>query len=130
MRLLIVEDEAAVRDALVRALETEGYELVLAEDGAQALAAHGAHPADAIVLDVMLPGIDGLEVARRLRADIPRADPDADRPRRGRRPRGRPRRRRRRLPREAVRARGAAGAGARAAPPRDGGVDRQLSSPT
>ena len=69
MRLLIVEDEAAVRDALVRALESEGYELVLAEDGAQALAAMAHTPADAIVLDVMLPGIDGLEVARQLRAE-------------------------------------------------------------
>ena len=67
-RLLIVEDEAAVRDALVRALETEGYELVLAEDGMQALAAMAHAPADALVLDVMLPGVDGLEVARRLRA--------------------------------------------------------------
>src|SRR5262245_9505016 len=69
MRLLIVEDEAAVRDALVRALEKEGYELALAEDGAQALAATAHAPPDAIVLDVMLPGIDGLEVARRLRSD-------------------------------------------------------------
>ena len=68
MRLLIVEDEAAVREALERALETEGYELTLAEDGAQALALMAQAPSDAIVLDVMLPGIDGLEVARRLRA--------------------------------------------------------------
>jgi two-component system response regulator MprA len=68
MRLLIVEDEAAVRDALVRALETEGYDLLLAEDGPQALALMAHTPADAIVLDVMLPGFDGFEVARRLRA--------------------------------------------------------------
>jgi two-component system response regulator MprA len=69
MRLLIVEDEPAVRDALVRALETEGYDLALAEDGAQALATMAQTGADAIVLDVMLPGIDGIEVARRLRVD-------------------------------------------------------------
>lgn len=68
MRLLIVEDEAAVRQALVRALETEGYELTLAEDGVQALDAIARDPADAVVLDVMLPRIDGLEVTRRLRA--------------------------------------------------------------
>jgi two-component system response regulator MprA len=68
VRLLIVEDEAAVRAALERALESEGYELKLAEDGAQALALQAQAPADAIVLDVMLPGIDGLEVARRLRS--------------------------------------------------------------
>lgn len=68
MRLLIVEDEAAVREALVRALETEGYDLALAEDGVQALALIAQSPPDAVVLDVMLPGIDGLEVARRVRA--------------------------------------------------------------
>jgi two-component system response regulator MprA len=68
VRLLIVEDEAAVREALVRALEPEGYELALAEDGVEALAAVLHAPPDAIVLDVMLPNLDGLEVARRLRA--------------------------------------------------------------
>jgi two-component system response regulator MprA len=69
MRILIVEDEPAVRDALVRALEGEGYELSVAEDGAQALAALLHSSVDAVVLDVMLPVIDGLEVARRVRAD-------------------------------------------------------------
>jgi two-component system response regulator MprA len=72
MRLLIVEDEAAVRQALMRALEGEGYELALAEDGAQALAMIAQSPPDAVVLDVMLPGVDGIEVARRVRA---RRDP-------------------------------------------------------
>jgi two-component system response regulator MprA len=69
MRILIVEDEPAVRDALVRALEGEGYELSVAEDGAQGLAALIHSSVDAVVLDVMLPVIDGLEVARRVRAD-------------------------------------------------------------
>ncbi len=69
MRILIVEDERAVREALVRALEGEGYELTVAEDGAQGLAALVHSSADAVVLDVMLPVIDGLEVARRVRAD-------------------------------------------------------------
>jgi two-component system response regulator MprA len=68
MRVLIVEDEAAVRDALSRALESEGYELDLAEDGVQALALAAHSMPDVLILDVMLPGIDGLEVARRLRA--------------------------------------------------------------
>jgi two-component system response regulator MprA len=68
MRLLIVEDEEAVRNALARALASEGYELALAEDGAQALAMLAQVPPDAVLLDVMLPGVDGLEVARRLRA--------------------------------------------------------------
>jgi two-component system response regulator MprA len=67
MRILIVEDDAAVRDALVRALGAEGYELRLAQNGVEALAAVAHSPPDAVVLDVMLPGLDGLEVARRLR---------------------------------------------------------------
>lgn len=69
MRLLIVEDEAAVRQALERALDAEGYDLTLVEDGAAALAAVAAEPPDLILLDVMLPIVDGLETARRLRAD-------------------------------------------------------------
>jgi two-component system response regulator MprA len=69
MRLLVVEDEAAVRDAVTRALELEGYEVHAAGDGAAALVAAGAAEPDAIVLDLMLPVIDGLEVARRLRAE-------------------------------------------------------------
>ena len=69
MRILIVEDEPAVRDALVRALEGEGYDLAVAEDGAQGMAALVHSSADAVILDVMLPVLDGLEVARRVRAD-------------------------------------------------------------
>jgi two-component system response regulator MprA len=68
MRILIVEDEAAVRQALVRALELEGYELALAETGAEGLAAAANSSFDALLLDVMLPEVDGLEVARRVRA--------------------------------------------------------------
>jgi two-component system response regulator MprA len=67
-RLLVVEDDPAVREALIRALEGEGYQLAVAQDGAQALAAVAQTPPDAVVLDVMLPGIGGLEVARRMRA--------------------------------------------------------------
>jgi two-component system, OmpR family, response regulator MprA len=68
VRALIVEDEAAVRDALVRALETEGYELSLATDGAEALAMVSGEQPEVVLLDVMLPVLDGLEVTRRLRA--------------------------------------------------------------
>jgi len=68
MRILIVEDEAAVRQALVRALELEGYELDLAETGVEGLAAVANSSFDALLLDVMLPEVDGLEVARRVRA--------------------------------------------------------------
>jgi two-component system response regulator MprA len=69
MRILVVEDERAVRDALERVLRIDGYEVDLAEDGAAALSALAAREVDAVVLDVMLPVVDGLEVCRRLRAD-------------------------------------------------------------
>ena len=62
MRILVIEDERAVRDALERVLRTDGYEVEVAEDGNQALAALSCTTPDALVLDVVLPGIDGLEV--------------------------------------------------------------------
>lgn len=69
MTILVVDDEPAVRTALRRALEQAGYAVELAADGAQALAAVSARPPDAVVLDVLMPGIDGLDACRRLRAD-------------------------------------------------------------
>jgi two-component system response regulator MprA len=68
MRVLVVDDEPAVRQALDRALRFEGYQTETAEDGRAALAAHAERPADAIVLDVAMPRMDGLEVCRRLRS--------------------------------------------------------------
>jgi two-component system response regulator MprA len=68
MRILVVDDEPAVRDSLERALRLEGYEISLAEDGEQALAALSQDGTDAVLLDVMMPGMDGLEVCRALRA--------------------------------------------------------------
>jgi two-component system response regulator MprA len=65
--LLVVDDEPAVRDALRRALELEGYRVELAEDGADALARIAAREPDAVVLDLLMPVVDGLTVARRLR---------------------------------------------------------------
>jgi two-component system, OmpR family, response regulator MprA len=65
--LLVVDDEPAVREALRRALEVEGYRVELAEDGADALARIAANEPDAVVLDILMPVIDGLTVARRLR---------------------------------------------------------------
>jgi two-component system, OmpR family, response regulator MprA len=69
LRVLIVEDEKAVRDSLQTALELEGYDVVCAADGETGLLAVEDGAPDAIVLDRMLPGADGLAVARRLRAD-------------------------------------------------------------
>ena len=67
MRILVVDDEPAVREALDRALRLEGYDVELAADGRQALERHDAARPDAIVLDVLMPVLDGLEVCRLLR---------------------------------------------------------------
>jgi two-component system, OmpR family, response regulator MprA len=68
MRILVVDDEPAVRDAVDRALRLDGHEVSLAEDGRAALDALAAAPPDALVLDLLMPHVDGLEVCRRLRA--------------------------------------------------------------
>ena len=67
MKILVVDDERAVRDSLRRALELEGYEIDLAADGREALARLGQAQPDMLILDVLMPGVDGLEVCRRLR---------------------------------------------------------------
>jgi len=67
MQILVVDDDRAVREALERALGLEGYNVELAADGAEALAAVERREPDAVVLDVLMPGIDGLEVCRLLR---------------------------------------------------------------
>ena len=68
MRILVVVDEPSVRDALDRALRMDGYKVEVAADGREALDALAFQPPDAIVLDVLMPEPDGLEVCRRLRA--------------------------------------------------------------
>jgi two-component system response regulator MprA len=67
MRILVVDDEPAVREALDRALRLQGYDVALCQDGADALVRLGKERWDAIVLDVMMPQVDGLEVARTIR---------------------------------------------------------------
>ena len=69
LRILIAEDDRAAREALVRALELEGYSVDAVNDGAHALAAVAEEQPDLLLLDVMMPVIDGLAVCRRLRAD-------------------------------------------------------------
>jgi two-component system, OmpR family, response regulator MprA len=68
-RVLVVDDEPPVRDALERALSLEGYRVDLAENGAEALKKVATEEPDVIVLDVLMPGVDGLETCRRLRAE-------------------------------------------------------------
>ena len=67
MRVLVVDDEPGVRTALERALRLERYDVLLATDGRKALDLLAEEKVDAIVLDVSMPEIDGLEVCRRLR---------------------------------------------------------------
>jgi two-component system response regulator MprA len=66
-RVLVVDDEPAVRRALERALRLDNYEVELASDGEEALDALTRTPADAVILDILMPRLDGLEVARRMR---------------------------------------------------------------
>ena len=68
-RVLVVDDDPTVREVVVSYLRAHEHEVVEAEDGETALRCQRDEPADLVVLDLMLPGIDGLEVCRRLRAD-------------------------------------------------------------
>ncbi|MBR13208.1 MAG: DNA-binding response regulator [Acidimicrobiaceae bacterium] len=71
MRILVVDDEADLVDALARGLRREGYAVDTATDGEEALAKASWTPYDLICLDLTMPGIDGLEVCERLRAEPP-----------------------------------------------------------
>ncbi|MBS44589.1 MAG: DNA-binding response regulator [Nocardioides sp.] len=73
-RVLVVDDDRAVRESLRRSLEFNGYDVALAGDGAEALAGIGQIAPDVVVMDVMMPRLDGLEATRALRAagnDVP-----------------------------------------------------------
>ena len=67
MHVLVVDDEPPVREALERTLRAEGFEPSTACDGVDAIRRQAARPADVILLDVLMPRLDGLEVCRRLR---------------------------------------------------------------
>jgi two-component system, OmpR family, response regulator MprA len=68
MRLLVVDDEASVREALALVLDLSGFEVRTAVDGREAIRTLATDPPDAVILDVLMPGLDGLEVCRRMRA--------------------------------------------------------------
>lgn len=68
-RILVVDDDRAIRDSLARVLGLEGYEVRTATDGAIALEMIAADAPDAVLLDVMMPNVDGLMVCRVLRAE-------------------------------------------------------------
>ncbi len=72
--MLVVDDDRAVRDSLRRSLEFNGYDVALAADGAEALVTLGVQHPDVVVIDVMMPRLDGIETTRALRAagnDVP-----------------------------------------------------------
>ncbi|MHB1064023.1 MAG: response regulator [Georgenia sp.] len=69
--LLVVEDDGTINQALTDRLRAEGFDVVQAYDGPAAVAAHEEHRPDLVVLDVMLPGFDGVEVCRRIQAARP-----------------------------------------------------------
>src|ERR1700710_2738776 len=69
MRILVADDDSAVRDSLARTLRFEGYDVVTACDGRDALHAVHEYEPDAMVLDVSMPQLDGLQACRQLRAD-------------------------------------------------------------
>ena len=69
MLVLVADDDRAVREALERALQLNGFDVALAADGNEALSATADRTPDALVLDVMMPGYDGLDVTRRLRRE-------------------------------------------------------------
>jgi len=67
--ILVVDDEEAIAEAVRARLESEGYRVVVASDGPQAIAAHAEQRPDLVVLDLMLPGMDGLEVCQQIQRD-------------------------------------------------------------
>jgi len=68
MRLLVVDDDPSVREALALLLDLNGFDVDTAGDGREAIRTIASSPPDAVILDVLMPGIDGIEVCRRLRA--------------------------------------------------------------
>ena len=119
--ILVVDDDARLRRLLQRYLTEHGYHVTTAADAAEAKAALKNFAFDLMVLDVMMPGQDGISLTAELRHRDRPADPAADRARRDRGPGQRPVGRRRRLPGQAVRSARAA------APDRDHPAPRRAA---
>ena len=68
MRLLVVDDDPSVREALALLLDLNGFDVATAVDGREAIRTLASDSPDAVILDVLMPGLDGLEVCRRMRA--------------------------------------------------------------
>src|SRR5438477_6197588 len=76
--ILVAEDQADIRDLIVMNLRNAGYEVTAVADGVAALASQNEHASDLLILDLMMPGLDGLEVCKALRARAQHAAPLAD----------------------------------------------------
>ncbi len=68
-RVLVVDDDLSIQRVLVQTLELEGYEVATASDGEEALQSLQGELPDVVILDVMMPKLDGLDVLKRMRAD-------------------------------------------------------------
>ena len=109
--ILVVDDQKEICDVVQEYLTGEGYRVSTAHDGAGMRRVMGQSHVDLVILDLMLPGEDGLTLARSLRSEFGHRHHHPDRPRRDRRPHHRPRDGGRRLPAEAVPSARAAGPG-------------------
>ena len=68
-KILVIEDESSVREGLVDSLSFEGYSVVWRDNGKDGVSAYQEENPDLVILDVMMPGLDGLEVCKRIRQD-------------------------------------------------------------
>src|SRR5690625_5949105 len=68
-RILVVDDDTALAEMIGIVLQGEGFETIMCADGAQAVEDFRAHQPDLVLLDLMLPGLDGIEVFRKIRAE-------------------------------------------------------------
>jgi CheY-like chemotaxis protein len=71
--ILLADDEAALASAVSRLLQREGHEVLVASDGVMALELMQQHPVDLTIVDIYMPNLDGIELTRRLRREIPDA---------------------------------------------------------
>ena len=123
--ILVVEDDRETRALIAKYLRTNACNVTTATDGREMVRAMTDHRVDLLILDVMLPGEDGLSLCRKVRAEFANADHHADRARRGRRPNRRAGNGRRRLSRQAVQSARIAGPDQRGAAATGRGPDRQ-----
>lgn len=70
-KIIITDDDAAIRDVLKRLLEKEGYEVFTAADGQEALAFSADHPMDLMILDIDMPGLNGVDVLMQIKERFP-----------------------------------------------------------